>query len=204
MECCRFCESTSDTHPAVTDTGVPRVMPSSRRRSPICSGARINEAGTIQPITELAAAVHECSSVVHTDAAQSVGKVPVLIEHFFEQSRRRHPSSVVKHLSIEVSQRLLDHDWPGNVRELEHVIERLVLLGRAAEVGPGDLPPTVGKRRATHDFSGEVVPLREMSRRYAQWAFGALDGRKLETAEMLDVDVKTLTKLLRNDGESKP
>jgi two-component system response regulator HydG len=130
--------------------------------------------------------------------------IPVLIEHFFEQSRRKHPSSVVKHLAVDVSQRLLDHDWPGNVRELAHVIERLVLLGRAAEVEVGDLPPTVGKRRATQDFSGDVVPLREMSRRYAQWAFEALDGRKLETAEMLDVDVKTLTKLLRNDGESKP
>jgi DNA-binding NtrC family response regulator len=129
--------------------------------------------------------------------------IPVLIEHFFDQSRRRHPSSTVKHLSAEVSERLVDHDWPGNVRELEHVIERLVLLARGAEVTLADLPATVGKRRAANDFSGDVLPLREMTRRYAQWAFDALAGRKLETAEMLGVDVKTLTKLLRNDGESK-
>ena len=129
--------------------------------------------------------------------------IPVLIEHFFEQSKRRHPSSIVTHLSPEVGERLMDHDWPGNVRELEHVIERLVLLARGVEVTLADLPPTVGKRRATNDFSGDVLPLREMSRRYAQWAFDALSGRKLETAEMLGVDVKTLTKLLRNDQESK-
>ncbi|WP_134324736.1 cysteine desulfurase family protein [Cumulibacter soli] len=36
-----------------------------------------NEVGTIQPIAELAAAVHTAGGVMHTDAAQAVGKVPV-------------------------------------------------------------------------------------------------------------------------------
>ena len=36
-----------------------------------------NEIGTIQPIAELAAAAHERGALVHTDAVQSVGKIPV-------------------------------------------------------------------------------------------------------------------------------
>ena len=36
-----------------------------------------NETGVLQPIGEIAAAAHACGAVVHTDAAQSVGKVPV-------------------------------------------------------------------------------------------------------------------------------
>jgi cysteine desulfurase len=36
-----------------------------------------NETGVLQPIEEIAAAAHACGAVVHTDAAQSVGKVPV-------------------------------------------------------------------------------------------------------------------------------
>jgi cysteine desulfurase len=36
-----------------------------------------NEIGTIQPIAELAAIAHEHGAVVHTDAVQSTGKVPV-------------------------------------------------------------------------------------------------------------------------------
>jgi cysteine desulfurase len=36
-----------------------------------------NEIGTIQPIAELAAAAHEAGALFHTDAVQSVGKVPV-------------------------------------------------------------------------------------------------------------------------------
>jgi len=36
-----------------------------------------NEIGTIQPIAEIAAAAHERGALVHTDAVQSVGKIPV-------------------------------------------------------------------------------------------------------------------------------
>jgi cysteine desulfurase len=36
-----------------------------------------NETGVLQPIEEIVAAAHACGAVVHTDAAQSVGKVPV-------------------------------------------------------------------------------------------------------------------------------
>ena len=36
-----------------------------------------NEVGTIQPIQELAEIVHQHGAIMHTDAAQSVGKIPV-------------------------------------------------------------------------------------------------------------------------------
>ena len=36
-----------------------------------------NEIGTIQPIAELAAIAHEHGALMHTDAVQSAGKIPV-------------------------------------------------------------------------------------------------------------------------------
>ncbi len=39
-----------------------------------------NEIGTIQPIAELADIAHEYGALMHTDAAQSIGKVPVAID----------------------------------------------------------------------------------------------------------------------------
>jgi len=36
-----------------------------------------NETGVLQPISELTSLAHECGAVIHTDAAQSVGKVTV-------------------------------------------------------------------------------------------------------------------------------
>ena len=39
-----------------------------------------NEVGTIQPIPEIAAIAHRHGALVHTDAAQSVGKIPVNVQ----------------------------------------------------------------------------------------------------------------------------
>jgi cysteine desulfurase len=39
-----------------------------------------NEVGTLQPIAELADALHARGAVVHTDAAQAVGKIPVNVD----------------------------------------------------------------------------------------------------------------------------
>ncbi|MCJ7529487.1 MAG: cysteine desulfurase [Anaerolineales bacterium] len=39
-----------------------------------------NEVGTIQPITELARIAHRHGALMHTDAAQSVGKIPVNVD----------------------------------------------------------------------------------------------------------------------------
>jgi cysteine desulfurase len=39
-----------------------------------------NEVGTIQPIAELAAIAHRHSALMHTDAAQSLGKIPVHVD----------------------------------------------------------------------------------------------------------------------------
>ncbi len=39
-----------------------------------------NEVGTIEPIAEIAAIAHEHGVLVHTDAAQSVGKIPVRVD----------------------------------------------------------------------------------------------------------------------------
>jgi cysteine desulfurase len=39
-----------------------------------------NEVGTIQPIRALADIAHNHGALMHTDAAQSVGKIPVLVD----------------------------------------------------------------------------------------------------------------------------
>src|SRR6185437_10251760 len=39
-----------------------------------------NEIGTIQPIADLAAIAHERGALMHTDAVQSVGKIPVAVK----------------------------------------------------------------------------------------------------------------------------
>jgi len=45
-------------------------------------------------------------------------------------------------------------------------------------------------------FTGEIVTMREMQRRYAAHAYEKLGATKAQTAQTLDIDVKTLSKLL--------
>jgi len=129
--------------------------------------------------------------------------IPALLDHFLERARARHPESVVHAFSKAALERLLDHQWPGNVRELEHVVERTVLLGRSPEVAADELPRAIG-RRATSPvtFVGDIVSIRELQSRYAAWALEALGGRRMLTAEKLDVDIKTLAKLLKTEPEN--
>ncbi|MGD0526447.1 MAG: sigma-54 dependent transcriptional regulator [Polyangiaceae bacterium] len=123
--------------------------------------------------------------------------LPELFAHFLELSRRKHPQSPVRRLSKPVIERLMAYAWPGNVRELANVLERFVLLGTAEEVPVDDLPLGVTTAAtATHVFSGPVLPLQEVEKRYARWALEQLGGRKMATAEKLEIDRKTLARLL--------
>jgi two-component system response regulator HydG len=126
--------------------------------------------------------------------------IPAFVEHFLAEARARHPSSKVTAFSREALARLLDYAWPGNVRELAHAIERCVLLVDGPEVALADLPPLVRDPVAgAPGFAGEVVAMRELQRRYARWAYEQLGGHKARVAEQLDIDIKTLNRLLADD-----
>jgi len=127
--------------------------------------------------------------------------IPRFVEHFVADARARHAQSPAVGFSPGALARLYDHAWPGNVRELAHVVERCVLLAERAEMGEADLPAHVRDAPAAGApaFHGDVLAMREMQRRYARWVFDQLGGHKARTAERLDIDVKTLGKLLVDD-----
>jgi two-component system response regulator HydG len=124
--------------------------------------------------------------------------LPLLIDQFLRSARAKHPTSPVERINPAVLQRLADYDWPGNVRELAHLIERLVLLGREREAGVADLPGTLGQHAQADGFgfNTDVLPIREVQRRYAVWALERCEGHRGRTAEKLGIDGKTLAKWL--------
>ena len=128
--------------------------------------------------------------------------LPLLIGRFLAASQARHPSSPLVRFSDAALDRLMKHEWPGNVRELENVIERVVLLARAAEAGLSDLPSTVTtETQSATTIGGPIVTMREAQKRYAAYAYEKLGATKAQTAEALGIDVKTLGKLLSSDPE---
>ncbi len=119
-----------------------------------------------------------------------------LLAHFLARERGEHLQSGEESFAPEALELLRDYPWPGNVRELEHLVARVVVLGRSPQVAVAELPPPVRTQTA---FSGPVLPIRELQRRYAMWAFHQLEGRRTVTAEKLGIDDKTLARWLTDE-----
>jgi two-component system response regulator HydG len=130
--------------------------------------------------------------------------IPLFVNQFLAAAKARHPTRMVTGFSREALQRLYDYTWPGNVRELAHVIERCVLLADGPEVTERDLPAQL--RDALPEdaamFRGEIIPLREIQRRYAHWAYEQLGNQKARAADRLGVDIKTLNRWLSLDEDN--
>ena len=128
--------------------------------------------------------------------------LPALVTHLLADLRTRYPKSPVERLGREALEVMSRHAWPGNVRELAHVLERVVLLSGSAEIGLGDLPAAVRDPAAADpvEFSGEILPIRELQRRYAAWAVSQTGGHRAQAAEKLGIDVKTLRSWLDPPG----
>ncbi|HEX5656969.1 MAG TPA: sigma-54 dependent transcriptional regulator [Polyangiales bacterium] len=134
---------------------------------------------------------------------QRRGDILLLAERMLEEARRRHPKSQSEAFSAAATQAMLNYAWPGNVRELEHAIGRAVLLARGKAIALEDLPDSLAAvpGSAERDFGDEVIPVRELQRRYASWALEKLGGRRMYTCEKLGIDSKTLTKWLSTGEE---
>jgi two-component system response regulator HydG len=128
---------------------------------------------------------------------QRTGDLAELTAHFLDAALAKSPRAVVRRFGVAAMEKLTAYAWPGNVRELEHLVQRVVLLGQSEEVELGDLPASiVAAVPKGVSFTGPVVTLEEMERKYAAWALEELGGRRMATAEALDIDRKTLVKLL--------
>jgi two-component system response regulator AtoC len=127
------------------------------------------------------------------------GDIPLLIEHFGTRPRRgRRPLRI----SGAAMDRLVRYSWPGNVRELQNVIERLQLLKPGEEIAPDDLPPEILVRSAEEPGDPATLSLAEVERLHVARVLKAAGWNKSRTARILDVDIKTLNKKIRDYGLS--
>jgi two-component system response regulator HydG len=128
--------------------------------------------------------------------------LPDLFDLFLRQAKAKYPDSPLERIAPDALSRMMDHAWPGNVRELSHVVERLVVLGKNAVATAEDLPSSLGGASANASlFHGEIIPVRELQRRYAGWVLEQMGGHRGHTADKLGVDAKTLSKWLSRDPE---
>ena len=132
--------------------------------------------------------------------------IPLLVAHFLSASGRI--GSRLR-FAPEAMARLVDYDWPGNVRELRNLIERLHILHEGREVRAADLPGEFDRTPAgggpTARAAGPVAipdevltPLAEIERRHVERVLHATGWNKARAARVLEVDIKTLNKKIRD------
>jgi len=96
---------------------------------------------------------------------------------------------------------LQDYPFPGNIRELRNILERASLLSDTDLILPQHLPEDCRCNDARTpappvDFSGEVLPLATLERRYLQWANARHRGDKHSLAHQLGLSERTLYRKL--------
>ncbi|MCY1073034.1 sigma-54-dependent transcriptional regulator [Archangium lansingense] len=122
--------------------------------------------------------------------------IPLLVEHFVAQSRKRNPRARLAGFSPEALAALAAAPWPGNVRELENLVERLAVVTVQETV---DLPTlqlhAPGVTVDAHPLSraqGRLIPLRQLEGEYIAYVVAQCGGNKTKAAEILGIDVSTI------------
>jgi Nif-specific regulatory protein len=121
-----------------------------------------------------------------------------LIDHFLYECGRRHARPGMR-LSSAARGALHAHAWPGNVRELEHHLESAVVLSPSARIELDSLPsdPTgASAPSAMPEGAIEILPLREVERRYVARAVELCDGNRSKAARLLGIGRNTLLRKL--------
>ncbi len=125
--------------------------------------------------------------------------IPLLVQHFAAPAAR---GGKVLRFSPEALERLTQYQWPGNIRELRNMVERLMILHEGDEVQAKELPVELSTpaQPAAEPADSALVPLAEMERRYVERVLASTNWNKAQAARVLDVDIKTLNKKIRDFG----
>ena len=123
--------------------------------------------------------------------------IPLLIIHFLQKSSEENHKPI-SHISPEALDILTQYSWPGNVRELRHTIERAVVLSTQPIILPEDLPKKMLEEVKGEEiqFPEELLPLREVERRYVLKVLRETKGNKKKASEILGIDRTTLYRIL--------
>lgn len=128
--------------------------------------------------------------------------IPLLAERFLQKALTKIDKKNAE-LNDETLKFLSVYEWKGNVRELESAVEYAVLHSPGSRIMPDDLPPKLktdqNKKAASRFHLGELYEdfpsLAELEKRYLQYVLEATNHNRTRTAEILEIDRRTLYRM---------
>jgi two-component system, NtrC family, response regulator AtoC len=132
--------------------------------------------------------------------------IPLLVQHFIAPFVRAGKSL---RFAPDALALLQTYNWPGNIRELRNLIERLLILHEGEEISLAmlpreftrSLPAAAAEAPSEAESSGDDLPsLAEIERRHVERVLQATGWNKARAARVLEVDIKTLNKKIRDFG----
>ena len=138
---------------------------------------------------------------IHLPPLRSRGSDIALLAQHFVDKYAAVSGREVRGLSPRAVERLLAYPWPGNVRELQNCIERAVALTGLDHLSVEDLPEKIRTSRTAPgglqtDDPTQIVSIEEMERRYILHVLDLLGGNKVQAAQLLGLDRRTLYRKL--------
>jgi len=136
----------------------------------------------------------------------------LLLHHYlFEaNSKRKKPLRGFSEAAVKA---LAAYDWPGNVRELADLVKSLSARKKQGTVvDAADLPPEIlhGRTRKAARESPSAKPppdvrdaILALDKQMARQALALSDGDKGKAAALLQIEVETLEKLMRENGTAE-
>ncbi|TFE03180.1 sigma 54-interacting transcriptional regulator [Jeotgalibacillus salarius] len=102
---------------------------------------------------------------------------------------------VVKGISKEALEQLMDHNWPGNVRELENVLSRAMIFMDQKEeiIEQKHLIPLQTERSFKREMNGPLAEqLENVEKEIIEQTLRKHGGNKTATAKELDISIRNL------------
>jgi transcriptional regulator with PAS, ATPase and Fis domain len=123
-----------------------------------------------------------------------------LIANFFLRRFARQFHREITGFSEEAMALLQNYYFPGNVRELENIIEHAVAVARDETINVRDLPSDFSEISvfSFEQPDSQMMPLREMERKYIEWVLSRVGRNKTRAAKVLGIDRSSLWRHLKN------
>jgi PAS domain S-box-containing protein len=120
--------------------------------------------------------------------------IPLLIDHFLDETRRRYDGKPFK-ISKEAVSIMMDYKWPGNVRELQNAIQFAIVKSDGKIILPEDLPIELRELANIRSIRG---PSKKLDIDRVRIALKETGGNKAKAARLLGVGRATLYRFLGN------